>query len=322
MKNKIVIANMMRDKNKQSFFALHQIYNKIKNFDSNIDVEFHILWDNKIENDDTDPKWKFLIENSNFNVTNYTRDFFNNYCKFTYGISNDIICGFSKFTGIYFVLMSHYLRRVKLYDTYLIYDDDIIIQYDFKNVIEALLNDQAVFITEPMNINCDKVMYSKLIELYGEDFLNLNNKKNPAQLGFNAGFQGIDLSMYDDFLSTNYFKIMIDLFSYKGIYDSNNNEIWGAERFLFDTQQQSFFSLMNMAKCRKKPLILPPDEFFVMPNWGTHPTFGEIDTNDKNDGWTYAMKSKIVHFIGHTRGKGKPKFFLNYIDNYLSEKNI
>lgn len=79
---------------------------------------------------------------------------------------------------------------------------------------------------------------------------------------------------------------------------------------------------MNVAKCRKTPLILDPNEYFVIPNWGNHPVFGEINHEDENDGWTFAMRSKIVHFIGHTQGKGKPKYFLNYVDRYLLEIKI
>lgn len=214
----------MRDKNKQAFFALHQIHNKIKAIDPTIDVEFHILWDNKVENNDTDEKWRSLIDNSGFNITSYSRQFFNDYCKNAYGISDKSIGEFSKFTGIYFILMSHYLRRVKMYDTYLIYDDDIIIQYDFKNIVEALLDDKAVFISEPMNQNCDKVLYPKLHEIYGDDLAKSYLNKNPNQWGFNAGFQGIDLSMYDDFLSTDRFRMLLELFDYTGIYDQNGKK--------------------------------------------------------------------------------------------------
>ena len=45
----IVISNMMRAKNKQSFFALHQIQSKIKALYPNAKVDFHILWDDTNE---------------------------------------------------------------------------------------------------------------------------------------------------------------------------------------------------------------------------------------------------------------------------------
>lgn len=314
---------MMRNKNKQAFFALHQIYTKIKNINNNIDVEFHILWDNIIEGkDESIDKWSDIIDNFGFNITSYNKQFFNTYCEQAYNISNSYINKFSNFKAIYFILMAHYIRRTKLYNTYLIYDDDIIIQYDFKDVVDALLADRAVFISEPMNFNCDKVLIPKLYEIYGNDLIQSYNNKNPQGFGFNAGFQGIDLSLYDDFLSTDRFLMLLNLFNYSGIYDDNGKEIWGVKRFEIDTQQQSFFSIMNVVKCRNNPLILNQNEYFVIPNWGVHPIYGQINTEDENGGWTYAMKSKIVHFIGHTQGKGKPKFFLDYVDKYISNINI
>ena len=47
--NKIVISNLMRAKNKQSFFALHQVQSKIKNLYPDIQIDFHILWDSENE---------------------------------------------------------------------------------------------------------------------------------------------------------------------------------------------------------------------------------------------------------------------------------
>ena len=77
MDNKIVIANMMRAKNKQSFFAIHQLYNKIKNNDPNCDVEFHILWDENYELiDNENEKWEDLINNYGFNIISYNKEFF------------------------------------------------------------------------------------------------------------------------------------------------------------------------------------------------------------------------------------------------------
>ena len=77
---KIVIANVMRSKNKQSFFALHQINKKIKEYNSSIEVEFNIIWDKEIENPTPeDKKWIDLIDSS-FNVVSYDKQFFVDYC--------------------------------------------------------------------------------------------------------------------------------------------------------------------------------------------------------------------------------------------------
>jgi hypothetical protein len=320
--DKIVISNMYRAKNKQSFFAIHQIVSKIKAYKPNCQIDFHILWDNKIELQPDDINWEskindFVIKN-NIKLYEYDRTFFKNYLSF-FGISSEKL---DNFTGIYFILMAHYLRRVKLENYYLIYDDDILINYDFCDIIDLMLEQIPVLIVEPMNSNCDKVMTNSILSLFGEDFVNIYKNRNPNMLGFNAGFQGIDLSLYDHFLNTYGMAVLFSGFDFSGIHDENGNERMDAKRFLLDTQQQSFFSTMNIIASKQNPHILDPNEYFIIPNWGTHPVFGEINTSDENDGWTYALKSKITHFIGHTQGKGKPKIFLNKIDEYLKENNL
>ena len=322
--NKIVISNMFRAKNKQAFFAMHQIYNKIKNYDSSIDVEFHILWDSKNElllEDDI--KWKNLIESSNFNIVSYNLDFFIEYCVNLYDLNKqDTIKNFTNFKAIFLLLLPHYLRRVKMYDYYLIYDDDIIINYDFVDVIKLMLEKTSVLITEPFNCNCDKVLIKNILEMYGSEAVTLYKKRNPDIHGFNAGFQGVDLSIFDDFLSKDRFELMINMFNYDGIIDSNGNEIWDHRRFLNDTQQQSFLSTMNIIKSKKDPHILDPLTCYVAPNFGSHPILGTLNSEDELNGWGCCMKSKISHFIGHTRGKGKPIQFLEKMDEYLKINNF
>ena len=322
--NKIVISNMFRAKNKQAFFAMHQIYNKIKNYDSSIDVEFHILWDSKNElllEDDI--KWKNLIESSNFNIVSYNLDFFIEYCVNLYDLNKqDTIKNFTNFKAIFLLLLPHYLRRVKMYDYYLIYDDDILINYDLVDVIKLMLEKTSVLITEPFNCNCDKVLIKKILEMYGSEAVTLYKKRNPDIHGFNAGFQGVDLSIFDDFLSKDRFELMINMFNYDGIIDSNGNEIWDHRRFVNDTQQQSFLSNMNIIKSKKDPHILDPLTCYVAPNFGSHPILGTLNSEDELNGWGCCMKSKISHFIGHTRGKGKPIQFLEKMDEYLKINNF
>ena len=74
--------------------------------------------------------------------------------------------------------------------------------------------------------------------------------------------------MYDDFLEKDMFSFLINIFDYRGIYDENGKEIWGIDRTMIDTQQQSFFSTMNIIKSTKNPHILNPEEYFVCPNFG------------------------------------------------------
>lgn len=323
MENKILISNLMRAKNKQSFFALHQIQSKIKALYPEVKVEFHILWDssdNELNLQDED-KWVNLINSEINYLHSYNKEFFNNYVNEFYDL--DYKENFLKWKAAYFIVMAHYLRRVKLEHYYLIYDDDILINDDFKLPTDLARSKIPFGIIEPANVNCDKVMFNKLVELYGQDFYNIYVSRNPKMLGFNAGFQGIDLSIYDNFLSADRFKILLDLFEYKTVFDENGEEIWDSRRFLIDTQQQSFFGLMNTVVSKKDIHILNPEEYFVVPNFGPHPKHGQLDPNDEPDGgWRWGLESKITHFIGHTRGKGKPKQFLDRVDQYLKEKKF
>jgi hypothetical protein len=76
----------MRAKNKQSFFALHQIQTKIKNLYPDVRLEFHILWDNIAEGDLGDnEKWANLIDSKIENVHSYDKEFFDNYVQEFYG---------------------------------------------------------------------------------------------------------------------------------------------------------------------------------------------------------------------------------------------
>lgn len=315
--NKIIVSNLMRAKNKQSFFALHQLQSKIQAAAPGTDVEFHILWDDTNElNLKDEKKWGDLIDSEIKNLHSYDKAFFNDYVKRCYDLDYDE--KFATWKAIYFIIMAHYLRRVKMADYYLIYDDDVLINDDFKFITELMINKTPFGITEPTNMNCDKVLFNKLQSVYGETFIENYRLRNPNMLGLNAGFQGIDLSLYDDFLSADRFKVLLDLFDYKSVFDENGEEIWDSRRFIIDTQQQSFFGLMNVTVSKKSIHILDPEKYFVVPNFGPHPIHGQLDPTDEPDGgWRWGLESRITHFIGHTRGKGKPKQFLDRVDDYL-----
>jgi hypothetical protein len=323
MNNKIIISNMFRAKNRQAFFALHQIHNKILSNKPDAQIQYHILWDNLQElNDPEKEKWSKLIDGYGFDIVSYDKEFFIEYANTAYDMDKDSMrkCG-KRFIPLYLLLMGHYMRRVLLFDYYLIYDDDILISYDFKDVTEALLEKKSVFITEPFNQNCDKVLLNKLVDLYGVEFFNMYKEKNPELHGFNAGFQGISLRIYDDYLCSDRFQLLLTIFDMSGVIDSDGNEIWGHQRFTIDTQQQSFFGIMNILKNPNGILILDPTTCYVAPTFGSHPILGTIDENDGNDGWSMCLKSKISHFIGHTQGKGKPRQFIEKMDEYLKKFN-
>jgi hypothetical protein len=321
MNKEIVISNMMRAKNKQSFFALHQIQSKIKALYPDVHVEFHILWDNIAEGDLGDnERWSDLIDQEILNLNSYNKLFFVNYVKDYYGL--DYQEKFDTWKAVYFVIMAQYLRRVKLKHYYLIYDDDVLINDNFKLITDLIIDQVPVLLSEPMNSNCDKVMFQYLVNIFGDEFYHLYQQRNPNFLGFNAGFQGIDLSIYDEFLSKDRFKFLLDSFEYKSVLDEDGKEFFGPDRFLIDTQQQSFFGLMNTTLSQKDPHILDPTTYYVIPNFGRHPVFGELHPDQEMGGWGPALQSKITHFIGHTQGKGKPKQFLDRVDQYLKSNKF
>jgi hypothetical protein len=315
-KPKLVIANMYRAKNKSSFFAIHQALNKLSEFD----IEFHILWD------DTDyrDEWSEKIDKLDCKIIPYSTDQLNNYCK-EYGVSEEVISKFKNFKAIYFILQAHYLKTKHKKDYYLIYDDDIVFGPDITEFKDCLKEEVPCLIHEPLNSNCDKVMANILFNLYENSF-EYYKQVNPYMLGFNAGIQGIRLDMYEDFLEPEYFNFLLNMFNYRGIYDENGKEITGPERSMIDTQQQSFFGIMNIIRSKKVPRILNPSEYFVCPNWGHHPIFGDLDPANEYEGWDVNMKSKIIHFIGHTvlEGKyyGKPKQYHKLVDEYLKQHNL
>ena len=217
------------------------------------------------------------------------------------------------------------MKTKNITDYYLIYDDDIILGEELDEFKHCLKEKIPCLIAEPMNMGCDKVMANLLLSMYEGSF-EYYKQVNPQLLGFNAGIQGISLDMYEDFLELEYLLYLLDLFNYQGIYDSEGKEIVGPERSAIDTQQQSFFGIMNIIRSKTPPHILNITEYFVCPNWGHHPFYGEIDHTNEFEGWDINMKSKIKHFIGHSVFNGvyygKAKVFYKLVDEYLEKHNL
>jgi hypothetical protein len=313
---KLVISDMYRAKNKVAFFAIHQALTRFSEFD----IEFHILWDSQEPVD----IWTDKINNLDCKIVSYDKPMLNQYCL-DYGISQERVDSFKNFNSIYFVIHAHYLKKNNITDYYLIYDDDIVLQEDLGELKDCLKNKIPCLLSEPLNSGCDKVMTGQLLNLYTgayEYYMQIN----PQVLGFNAGFQGISLDMYEDFLEPEYFSYLIEMFNYGGIFDKDGKEITGPERSAIDTQQQSFFSTMNIIRSKTRPHILTPSEYFICPNWGVHPIYGDIVTSNEYNGWDVNMKSRVIHFIGHTVLDGvyygKPKVYHDLVDEYLQKHNL
>jgi len=314
--DKLIISNMYRAKNKTTFFAFHQIINRLSNFD----VEIHAVWDDPEYTDE----WTNKFNTLNCKIISYTKEQLNEYCL-NNGINQTYIDKFVNFKAIYILLITHYLRKELKYDYYLIYDDDIIIKEDINELNYCIKEKLPCFLGETNNKAGDKSLMETLFSMYPESF-NRYAYQNPKYTAFNAGFMGIRLEIYDDFLENDDFKELLDLFNFNGIFDKEGKEILSAKRTVIDTQQQSFFSFMNQVNTTKQPYQLPYPKYFIHPNFGTHPIYGDPDPNDGVDGWSINMKSEIIHFIGHSfiNGKyyGKPNVFNNLVDEYLKENKL
>jgi len=315
-KPRLVISDMYRAMNKTAFFAIHQALTRFSEFD----IEFHILWDDVVYADE----WTNKIKELNCNLISYTKEQLDQYC-----IENQVpaetIAKFVNFKAVYFVIHGHLLRKKGITNYYLIYDDDVILREDIDELRHCLRNKIPCLVAEPMNAGCDKSMANILINMY-EGSYEYYTRINPQHLGFNAGFQGISLDMYDDFMEPDYFNYLLNLFSYDGILDADGKEITGFERTKIDTQQQSFFSIMNIIRSKTPAHILNPTDYYTCPNWGYHPIYGDINTSSELDGWEINLKSKVVHFIGHSVFNevyyGKPRVFDNLVDEYLKLHKI
>lgn len=326
MNKEINVLSMFRNKNKLSYFSMCQFNDKVKEYDSSIKINFHIIWDDNQELNGLDKKYEKLTDDEfGKNITCYSKKDIKSYCKKYYNINEELLKKFDNFYLINRIILGHYLRRVKLVEHFIILDDDILINDNINDIIECSLNEKPFLLTEPMNQQCDKILFDTLAGVYGkQDFYNLYISINPNLYGFNAGFQGVDASIFDDFLSIENFNLMLSFFDYSTTKNEDGTERFNEPSILFKlcTQEQSFFGLLNVVKSRKQPFILDPNKYYVMPNWGEHPKFGPIDSNDSNEGWTFALNSKITHFIGHTMGKGKPQTLIKKIDKYLENKNV
>jgi len=169
----------------------------------------------------------------------------------------------------------------------LTYEYDVIFNSRDLFEIENCLRGKIPFgVSEPLNSNCDKALYQSLCTVFNAELATRMIKNNPSMLGINAGFQGVNLAMFDEFLSSSGFHTMMSLFDFTGIYKK-----WGSERTTFDTQEQSFYGILNQIYSPNY-IVLDPTTYFFHPCWDDFPGYVEK-----------AVESKVIHFTGHTKSK-------------------
>lgn len=280
---KIPVSRLWHKKGKLEYFTILQL----QKYFPNIEFEFHIVLDQYEYQDE----WSNKIDALPFKCTWYSKEDMHNYLKEGGYGDDELILKIPNFIHFYHILINHYVRRVLRYDYTLMIEYDVLFNSDDLSQLENCLQNKIPFgIVEPANPGCDKALAQSLSNLFQQNIVRYND------IGINAGFKGLDLRIFDEFLNPNTFNMLLNTFDFTGIYNENGIEKTGWSRTILDTQEQSFHSLMNTLMPNYE--LLNPEQYYVFPYW--------VDME-------YLKKSKIIHFIGHE----KPKEMFEIIDKNL-----
>jgi len=279
--NNIAVARLWYRKGKEEYFSIKQLLH----FFPEIQFDFHVVLSEPNHQDE----WSTKIDNLNLNITYYSKEDMDSYFIKAYPSMSKLSKSFCNFVHFCHILIGHYLRRVHLYEYMLTYEYDIIFNEDTLELREVIKNKIPFGIIEPQNNNCDKALINSLCNLYQANLLERISINNPSLFGINAGFQGVNLRLFDDFLSASNLEPLMKIFDFGGIYKENGEEKWGIERTIFDTQEQSFYSIMNQVYSENF-VVMDPAKYYFWPCWEDFE--GYVD---------HAMKSKVIHFTGHKK---------------------
>ena len=281
----IPVSRLWHKKGKLEYYTMLQLQ---KHF-PNINFEFHIILDQPSYHDE----WSDKIDALPFKCVWYSKEDMTDYLKKNNYASDELISKIPNFIHFYHIIINHYLRRVLCYDYSLLIEYDVIFNSGDLSQLDNYLQNKTPFgIIEPANAGCDKALAQSLTDLFGQNVVKYTNA------GINAGFKGLDLSIFDNFLNPNTFNMLIECFDFTGIYNEDGTEKTGWTRTILDTQEQSFHSLMNALSPNHQ--LLNPEEYYVFPYW--------VDVN-------HLLKSKVIHFIGHE----KPQIMMDLIDKNINE---
>jgi|SRR5210317_2207770 len=281
----IPIARLWHKRGKLEYHTMVQL---LKYF-PNLIFEYHIVLDQFDYRDE----WTSKIEALPVKCNWYSKDDMHKYLEDSGYGSSDLISKIPNFVHFYHILINHYIRRVFSYDYSLMIEYDVIFNSTDLEQLETLLSKQIPFgIVEPANAGCDKALAKQLSQLFGQNIVKFPN------IGINAGFKGLNLKIFDEFLNPTTFNMLLSLFDFSGIYNEDGSEKTGWERTTIDTQEQSFHSLMNALSPDYE--LLNPEDYYVFPYW--------VDME-------HLMKSKVIHFIGHE----KPQAMMDIIDTKIKQ---
>ncbi|CAB4138533.1 hypothetical protein UFOVP331_93 [uncultured Caudovirales phage] len=296
---KLTVGRMWYQKGREAYFGLKHLTESFPN----IEFDIHLI----INDYDYIDEYTNKIDDLNLNITFYKKDFFKEYLQKHYLLTKENVDNIINLPHFYHMVIGHYLRRVHLIDYMLTYEYDVVFKDTNLKELEHCLENKIPFgINEPHNIGCDKGLYQSLSTLFQTDLRQENiSLVNPEFLGINAGFQGINLGLFDEFLSVSSFTTLLSIFDFKPLINEDGTKrLEGWNQTMYETQEQSFYSLLNQTYS-KNYTILNPQEYYFWPCWDENPEFVEK-----------SLQSKVLHFTGHKKSKEWYKF----MDEFLNKK--
>lgn len=278
--NKVPVARLWHKKGKLEYFTMLQL----NEYFPNLEFEYHIVLDQP----DFKDEWSEKIDCLPNKCKWYSKEDMHHYLRNCGYGNEELISKIPNFVHFYHILINHYIRRSLGYDYSLMIEYDVIFNSKDLSQLEEFLTNQIPFgIIEPANPGCDKALAQQLSNIFNQNIVKF------PELGINAGFKGLNLKVFDEFLNPSTFNMLLNIFDFSGIYNQDGTEKSGWERTIIDTQEQSFHSLMNALSPDYQ--LLEPRDYYVFPYW--------VDMD-------HLMKSKVVHFIGHE----KPQKMLDIVD--------
>lgn len=242
---KIVIARSWREFQQRQGAAvrsLHQIF-------SNKDVHLHICVNGDID-------WQLVddlrIMMPNWKINIYANKFLNDYAR-KRGATEQQISEFSKWPGIYNILLYYYLWHVLREEYVLTYDDDILFD-GFPKEVMYKIQSHIPFSTADTRADSDKPLMGKLVMKFGNWIHDEYYSCSDSDLASNSSFMGvINREIFEQFSSPDTFREMLDLFEYREVQGADSAE-WNDYKVLL--QEQSFLGVLNRAFSRKRHEVL------------------------------------------------------------------
>lgn len=269
--NKVPVARLWHKKGKLEYFTMLQL----NEYFPNLEFEYHIVLDQP----DFKDEWSEKIDCLPNKCKWYSKEDMHHYLRNCGYGNEELISKIPNFVHFYHILINHYIRRSLGYDYSLMIEYDVIFNSKDLSQLEEFLTNQIPFgIIEPANPGCDKALAQQLSNIFNQNIVKF------PELGINAGFKGLNLKVFDEFLNPSTFNMLLNIFDFSGIYNQDGTEKSGWERTIIDTQEQSFHSLMNALSPDYQ--LLEPKDYYVFPYW--------VDMD-------HLMKSKVIHFIGHEK---------------------